>query len=53
MIRTQELIEVINNRDNPVLTEFFDIDVRGLNKFVKPETDILHWSCWRRQGILD
>jgi hypothetical protein len=41
LVETIELINLINGQDNPVLTEFFNIDVRGLDKFVKPETDIL------------
>jgi len=41
MLRPNDLIALINNLDSPVLTEFFNVDVRGLYKYVKAETDIL------------
>jgi hypothetical protein len=36
-----DLIALINDLDDPTLTEFFDVDVSGLDRFVKPETDLL------------
>lgn len=41
MITINNVVDTILYHDNPTLIEFFGIDVRGLDKFVKPETDIL------------
>jgi len=54
MLEVNELIALINELDNPTLTEFFDVDVAGLDKFVKPETDFLSLimlSKARNQGL--
>jgi hypothetical protein len=54
MLEVNELIALINNLDDPTLIEFFDVDVSGLNKFVKPETDLLSLimlSKARNQGL--
>jgi len=54
MLTVNELIALINDLDNPTLIEFFDVDVSGLDKFVKPETDILSLimlSKARSQGL--
>lgn len=54
MISQDDLIALINYHDNPTLTEFFQIDVMGLDKYVKPETDILSLimlSKARNQGL--
>jgi hypothetical protein len=54
MLVVEELIALINDLDNPTLTEFFDIDVGGLNKFVKPETNLLSLvmlSKAKQQGL--
>jgi len=41
MLRPDDLIALINNLNRVVLTDFLDVDVSGLDKYVKPETDIL------------
>lgn len=41
MLEVNNLITLINDLDNPTLTDFFDVDVEGLDKYVKPETNIL------------
>lgn len=49
-----ELIALINNLNDPTLTEFYDVDVSGLDKFVNPETDLLSFimlSNARNQGL--
>jgi len=54
MLEVNDLIALINELDNPTLTEFFDVDVGGLDKFVKPETDLLSLimlSKARNQGL--
>ncbi|MCX2451109.1 hypothetical protein OQX61_07475 [Pedobacter sp. PLR] len=54
MLEVNDLITLINYSDNPTLTDFFDINVEGLDKYVKPETNILSWvmlSKARNQGL--
>jgi hypothetical protein len=49
-----DLIALINDLDDPTLTEFYDVNVAGLNKYVKPETDLLSLimlSKARNQGL--
>lgn len=49
-----DLIALINDLDDPTLTELYDVDVSGLDKFVKPETDLLSLimlSKARNQGL--
>ena len=54
MLAVNDLIALINDLEDPTLTEFFDVDVSGLDKFVKPDTDLLSLimlSKARNQGL--
>lgn len=54
MLRTDDIVTLINNLDNPTAVQFFGIDLSGLERYVKPETNVLSLvmlSKARGQGL--